>query len=98
MDTDAQTSTDISSDRPSVSTLTRLPDAQVFSRDPESYADEDVADTIERLRKIVARQRKARADDADVAAKAATIKKTNAAAKRAKARAKVAADPMETVV
>jgi hypothetical protein len=82
----------------SVSTLNKLPDAQVFSRDPEAYTEESLADTIERLRKIMVRQRKARADDEQVAAAAAAIKKTNAAAKRAKARTKASEDPMENTI
>lgn len=76
--------------------LERLPDAQVFSRDPEDYSAETTAEAIERLRKIVARQRKARQDDAEVAELAAKYKKTNAAAKRKKAKA--SANLMETKI
>jgi hypothetical protein len=65
----------------SVSALTKLSDAQVFSRDPEDYSAEDIAETITRLQRIVARQRKARADDAEIQALTAKIKKANAAKK-----------------
>lgn len=98
MDTDAPTSDNLPTDTGSPSTLNRLPDAQVFARDPEDYTAEGVADTIARLSKIVARQRKARQDDAAIAAAAATIKKTNATARRAKARKSAPADPMENKV
>jgi len=77
--------------------LKRLPDAQVFARDAEDYDAESTADVLERLRKVVERKRRARRDDADVAAKAAKMKKVNAAAAKKKA-PKVAADPMETVL
>lgn len=76
--------------------LDKLPDAQVFSRDPEDYTTENIADTIARLSKIIARQRKARADSEELTLIAAKLKKTNAAAKRKKA--KLAADPMETTI
>jgi hypothetical protein len=76
--------------------LDKLPDAQVFSRDPEDYTQENTADTITRLSKIIARHRKARQDSEELATIAAKLKKTNAAAKRKKA--KVAADPMETTI
>jgi hypothetical protein len=72
--------------------LAKLTDTQVFARDPEDYTTENVTDTIARLSKIVARQRKARQDEADVLAQAQRIKKTNAAARKKKA----PADPMET--
>jgi hypothetical protein len=81
---------------PAVSPLARIPDAQVFARDPEDYTVESTADTIERLRKIVARQRKARDDEAQVKEAAAKLKKTNTAAARKKS--KLAADPLETIV
>ena len=80
------------------SPLKELKDAQVFARDPEDYTAESTADTIERLRKIVARQRKARDDDAAVAAELVKIKKTNTAAARKKAKVKLAANPLETVI
>ena len=83
--------------------LTRLPDAQVFSRDPEQYGAEEITDTVARLSKIVARLRKARQDEAEVKEAAAKLKKANAAAKKAKAKkaksgAPVSADPMEIVI
>lgn len=89
------TPTDVAAD-PDVLSLDKLPDAQVFSRDPEDYTQENTADTIARLAKIVARHRKARQDSEELAAIAAKLKKTNAAAKRKKS--KVAADPMETTI
>jgi len=76
--------------------LDKLPDAQVFSRDPEDYTKENTADTIARLSKIIARFRRARRDDEELAGIAAKLKKTNAAAKRKKT--KLAADPMETIL
>jgi hypothetical protein len=76
--------------------LDKLPDAQVFSRDPEDYTQENTADTIARLTKLVARYRKARQDGEELTTLAAKLKKTNAAAKRKKA--KLAADPMETTI
>lgn len=83
---------------PAVSPLARLPDAQVFARDPEDYTLESTADTIERLRKIVARQRKARNDDNQVKEAAAKLKKVNTAAAKKKAKTKIAADPLETIL
>lgn len=64
----------------------RLTRAQVFSRDPESLSDTDLAFAIEELRKINARNRKARADDAAVTETAAKMKKANAAAAKKKAK------------
>jgi hypothetical protein len=77
-----------------VSPVSRLTDAQVFARDPEDYTIEDTRDTVERLRKIIERQRKARQDSEAVTELATKFKKTNAAAKKKKAT--LAADPMET--
>ncbi len=82
----------------SVSPLRELKDAQVFARDPEDYTAESTADTIERLRKIVARQRKARNDDAAVTEQLGKIKKANATAARKKAKTLAAANPMDTVI
>jgi len=84
----------------STSVLARLPDSQVFARDPEQYGEAEMVDTIERLSKILTRMRKARQDDALVKEAAAKLKKTNAAAKKAKAKkaGKVPADPMEVVI
>lgn len=82
------TPADVASSSGSLS-ITSLPDAQVFSRDPEDFTKETLADTIERLKKIVARQRKARQDSAEISALSAKFKKTNAAASRKKAKAAV---------
>jgi hypothetical protein len=77
----------------SVPALTKLPDAQVFSRDPEDYSTEDIADTIIRLQRILARQRKARQDDAEIKELTAKIKKAN------KAKTKKTSKPlMETTI
>lgn len=66
--------------------LNKLPDAQAFSRDPEDYTTEALSDTIARLERILARQRKARQDAAEVAEAAAKMKKANAANRKAKAK------------
>lgn len=79
--------------------VTKLTDAQVFARDPEDYSEENTADTIARLRKILERQRRARQDSQAVAEEAAKLKKANAKTKKPKkAPGKVAADPMETII
>lgn len=78
--------------------LDDLPDAQVFARDPESLSEHDVKVLIERLKRHVTRMRKARQDDALVLETAAKVKKTNAAAKKKKAKTKLADDPMDTVI
>ncbi len=83
------------------SPVTKLSDAQVFARDPEDYTEENTADTIERLRKILARHRKARQDAEQVMAEAAKLKKTNAKPKKAaasKAKPSLSTDPMETKI
>lgn len=80
-----------------VSPVEKLSDAQVFARDPEDYTEESTADTIARLKKVVARQRKARQDSEAVAEAAVKLKKINVAARKKKA-GKVAADPMETTI
>ena len=98
MDTNAPTDSDLPVAAAGSTVLNRLTDAQAFSRDPESYTDADLNDTIERLTRIVARQRKARQDDAAITAAAAAIKKTNAAARKAKAKKGAPADPMENKV
>jgi len=71
----------------SADVLSKLPDAQVFSRDPEDYTQEAIEDTIARLQKIVARQRKARQDDAAIAETLLKVKKANAAATKKKTKA-----------
>jgi hypothetical protein len=68
------------------SPLARLTDAQVFAKDPEQFTDEDIAETVERLKKILGRYRKARQDAAEVLEQAAKIKATNAKARKAKAK------------
>lgn len=79
--------------------VAKMSDAQVFARDPEDYTQENIVDTIERLRKIILRQRKARADDAAVAADAARFKKVNAAAAKKKAKSgKAIDDIMEATI
>ena len=87
-------STAIASDPADV--LKRLPDAQVFSRDPEDYSKEDIADTIARLKKVLLRYRAARSDGEAIVANAARVKKLNAAATKKKT--KLAADPLDTKV
>jgi hypothetical protein len=62
--------------------LDKLPDAQVFSRDPVDYTAETLAETIARLRPIVERQRKARKDAAEIVLLAAAIKTKNAKPKK----------------
>lgn len=78
--------------------LDDLPDAQVFSRDPESFTEHDLKILIDRLKRHVARMRKARQDDALIQETSIKLKKTNAAAKKKKAKIKLAADPMETII
>ena len=85
-DTDASAVGDPAVSGNPAAALAKLPDAQVFSRDPEDYTQESTADTIERLKKIILRQRKARQDDAEVAELTTKIKKANAANKKAKAK------------
>ena len=82
-----------STDSGGPNTLASLPDAQVFSRDPEDYTTENLADTIRRLRRIMERQRKARQDDAEIAELTAKLKTANAAAKKTKATKAAKASP-----
>lgn len=82
---------------PAVTPLDKLTNAQVFGRDVEDYTQESVAETIRRLTKIVQQTRKARQDEAAVKELAAKMKKTNAAAKK-KAKPKLAADILDTVL
>lgn len=96
---DAKTNNNNSVDTSGAAIVAKMSDAQVFARDPEDFTKEDLADTIERLRKIVLRQRKARADDATVAADAARFKKANAAAAKKKAKSgKAIDDIMEATI
>ena len=59
------------------SPLAKLSDAQVFSKDPEQYTDQDVAEVIARLTKTLARFRKARQDSQEIAEATAKMKATN---------------------
>lgn len=83
---DAKSGNDSATSDTAVTALSKLPDAQVFSRDPEDYTTETIEDTITRLRKIILRQRKARQDEAEVAELTAKIKKANKAAGKKKAK------------
>lgn len=76
--------------------LDDLPDAQVFSRDPETFSEHDIKVLIDRLKRHVARMRKARQDDAAVQEIATKTKKLNAAARKKKS--KLATDPMDTII
>lgn len=53
----------------------RLSNAQVFAHDPEAHTPASLDLIIERLRPIIARQRKARDDEAIVLAQQALVKK-----------------------
>lgn len=81
---DAETGSNPATSDNTVTALSKLPDAQVFSRDPEDYTTEAIEDTIARLRKIILRQRKARQDEAEVAELTAKIKKANKVADKKK--------------
>lgn len=78
--------------------LDDLTDAQVFSKDPETLNEHDTQVLIDRLKRHVARMRKARQDDALLADTATKLKKTNAAARKKKSKLKLADDPMETLI
>lgn len=83
------------------SPLAQLPDAQVFSQDPTSYTKDDLAVVVERLQKIVAKMRRARQDDAVVAAEIEKAKNANKKSKKPKKGKKsisVSDDPLEGVV
>lgn len=73
----ADTATNASSDTDTNMALSKLPDSQVFARDPEDYTTETTADTIARLSKILVRIRKARNDDAEIVALTAKAKAAN---------------------
>lgn len=85
-DGDGVAATDAGAVGAGASVLNRLPDSQVFSRDAEDYTQEAIEDTIVRLQKIVARQRKSRNDEAEISELTAKIKKANAVAAKAKAK------------
>lgn len=90
-DTDAPNTHDDSNG--AVSTpLSKLTPAQVFAKDPEEYTREDLDVLIEELRKINARHRKAREDEAALAETTAKIKKANAATRKKKAPPPVSMD------
>ena len=74
------------------SPLSKLTPAQVFAKDPEEYTREDLDVLIEELRKINARHRKAREDEAALADSLVKIKKANAATRKKKATAPVSMD------
>ena len=79
------------------SPVERLSRAQVFARDPEQMTRAELEFVVEELRKINARNRKARKDDESVAEVTAKMKKANAANKKKKAPV-VAADILETTL
>jgi hypothetical protein len=70
----------------SAAPLSKLTDAQVFSKDAELYTEQDIAEVVARLTKTLARFRKARQDTQAVLEAAAKIKATNAKARKAKAK------------
>lgn len=70
--------------------------AQVFSKDVEETTREDLDFIIDELKKINARNRKAREDDAILADSIAKIKKANAATRKKKAAPTTPDDLMET--
>lgn len=90
-DTDAPNTHDDSGE-PAGSPLGKLTPAQVFAKDPEEYTREDLDVLIEELRKINARHRKAREDEAALAEATAKIKKANAATRKKKATAPASMD------
>jgi hypothetical protein len=61
----------------SINPVTSLTNTQAFARDPLLHTKETLDDIVARLRPIIARQRKARDDDAIVAAEQARIKQLN---------------------
>ena len=82
---DRETEVHNAADSGSPSPLEKLTRAQVFARDPEDMTQENLQHVIEEITKINQRNRKARADDATIAASAAKIKKTNTATRKKKA-------------
>ena len=59
---------------------------EVFSKDPEQYTDQDVAEVIARLTKTLARFRKARQDSQEIAEATAKMKATNTKARKTKSK------------
>ena len=78
------------------SPLEKLTRAQVFARDPEELTAANLQQVVEEITKINLRNRKARADDAAIAASAAKIKKANTATRKKKAAPTLAADILDT--
>ncbi len=85
-------------DNPSgaASPLEKLTRAQVFARDPEELTAANLQQVIEEITKINLRNRKARADDAAIAASAAKIKKANTATRKKKAPPTLADNLLDT--
>ena len=85
-------------DNPSgaASPLEKLTRAQVFARDPEELTTDNLLQVIEEITKINLRNRKARADDAAIAASAAKIKKANTATRKKKAAPILATNLLDT--
>jgi|TARA_R110000822_G_scaffold147482_3_gene286491 hypothetical protein len=98
-DTDAPNTPDASDSTGSafiaVDKLTR---AQVFSKDVEETTREDLDFIIDELRKINARNRKAREDDAILAESLTKIKKANVATRKKKATPTTPTDLMDTKI
>jgi CRISPR/Cas system CSM-associated protein Csm2 small subunit len=78
------------------SPLEKLTRAQVFARDPEELTTDNLQQVIEEITKINLRNRKARADDAAIAASAAKIKKANTATRKKKAAPTLADNILDT--
>jgi hypothetical protein len=93
---DRETSTSDVVDGSSPSPLEKLTRAQVFARDPEDMTQENLQYVIEEITKINLRNRKARADDAAIAASAAKMKKANAATRKKKAAPTLADNLLDT--
>jgi hypothetical protein len=85
-------------DNPSgaASPLEKLTRAQVFARDPEELTAANLQQVVEEITKINLRNRKARADDAAIAASAAKIKKANTASRKKKAAPTLADNLLDT--
>ena len=92
----ASSTPDATTGSSSSSPLEKLTRAQVFARDPEAMTLAVLDRAIEELRAINMRNRKARADEAAVTEAAAKLKKTNAASRKKKPAASVAANILDT--
>jgi CRISPR/Cas system CSM-associated protein Csm2 small subunit len=97
-DMDMTDATNPHDDNPSgaASPLEKLTRAQVFARDPENLTHAHLEQVIVEIRKINERNRKARADDAAIAASAAKIKKANTATRKKKAAPTLADNLLDT--